>query len=106
MTMPLPSEQTALTHQHRLLPAARQNNHFELIRHMDAASGMSRAVIWCGPLAASRFQQAVRRRCGSWCSGGPWSWGENGEFVMRARLCGVIVAVVAGLAAGCGTGQA
>ena len=73
---------------------------------MDAASGMSRAVIWCGPLAASRFQQAVRRRCGSWCSGGPWSWGENGEFVMRARLCGVIVAVVAGLAAGCGTGQA
>jgi hypothetical protein len=33
------------------------------------------------------------------------SGGENGELVMRGRLCVVILAVAGGLAAGCGTGR-
>jgi hypothetical protein len=37
----------------------------------------------------------------------PWSRGtQNGETAMRTRLCAVILAAVAVLAAGCGTQQA
>src|SRR5487761_330213 len=76
-------------------PRAHRRNHWPPARNTEGAAGRRmRETI----RASALLRQALRRTLGL--------GGQNGEMVMRGRLCVVILAAVAVLAAGCGTRQA